>query len=127
MHIDFKSTLAFAVNIDHAEKLAQAFRDGGIDAAVITSKTGLHERRDILAAFTRREIPVLVNCGILTEGTDVPSIDCLLMARPTRSRILYQQMLGRGMRLYPGKTLCYVLDFVDNCTKNAPVTGKLKS
>ena len=55
---------------------------------------------------------MLVNCGIFTEGTDIPNIDCILLARPTRSRNLIVQMIGRGMRLSPGKKDCHVIDMV---------------
>lgn len=52
--------------------------------------------------------------AILTEGTDIPCVDCILLARPTRSATLFQQMFGRGLRLFPGKENCLVIDFVDN-------------
>lgn len=55
---------------------------------------------------------MLVNCGIFTEGTDIPNIDCILLARPTRSRNLIVQMIGRGMRLSPGKKDCHVIDMI---------------
>src|SRR5262249_54123165 len=58
------------------------------------------------------EFPVLLNCGVFTEGTDMPNIDCVLLARPTKSRNLLVQMIGRGMRLYPGKTDCHIIDMV---------------
>lgn len=51
----------------------------------------------------------------------IPLVDCIVMARPTRSQVLYQQMIGRGIRLSPGKSSCLLIDFVDNCTKNSPV------
>lgn len=53
----------------------------------------------------------------MTEGTDIPRIDCILMARPTKSSVLFQQMFGRGMRLFPEKKDCLVIDFVDNFSK----------
>lgn len=59
---------------------------------------------------------------VYTEGTDIPTTDCIIMARPTKSSVLYQQMLGRGLRLYPGKTDCLVLDMVDNCGRNTVLT-----
>ena len=61
---------------------------------------------------------VFISLGILTEGTDIPIIDCILMARPTKSTVLFQQMFGRGVRLYPGKKDCLVIDFVDNFSKS---------
>jgi superfamily II DNA or RNA helicase len=101
-----KSTLVFAVNVQHIQSLVEVFRRAGIDARGVHGKTPGHERRATLEAFRKQEFPVLVNCALVTEGVDIPPIDCLMMARPTRSDVLLQQMLGRGMRIHPGK-LCY--------------------
>ena len=65
---------------------------------------------------------MLVNCGIFTEGTDIPNIDCILLARPTRSRNLLVQMIGRGMRLSPGKTDCHVIDMIASVKTHGVVT-----
>ncbi|CAO3635437.1 unnamed protein product [Mucor hiemalis] len=109
-----KSTLVFAVDIDHTIKLCNAFLDVEINASFITSKTPVLTRHEILDDFRKGKIPVLVNCAILTEGTDIPCIDCILLARPTKSNTLFQQMFGRGLRRYEGKENCLVIDFVDN-------------
>ncbi|KAI9323471.1 P-loop containing nucleoside triphosphate hydrolase protein [Dichotomocladium elegans] len=108
-----RSTVVFAVDIAHTLTLCNRFRENGIDAEYITGKTPTHLRAEILERFRNREFPVLVNCGILTEGTDIPGIDCVLMARPTKSHGLYQQMLGRGLRLHPGKDDCLLIEFTD--------------
>ncbi|KAF9348802.1 hypothetical protein BGX26_012813 [Mortierella sp. AD094] len=108
-----KSTVVFAVDIEHLETLAEVFRKYGYDARGLSSKTSDEDRAQLLKDFRERKFPVIVNCGILTEGTDIPAIDSIIMARPTKSNVLFQQMLGRGMRLYPGKEDCLVLDFVD--------------
>jgi hypothetical protein len=71
------------------------------------------ERRDKLQAFTAGELPVLTNCNLLTEGFDEPAIEAVLMAKPTKSNVVYTQAVGRGTRLYPGKSECLVLDFCD--------------
>lgn len=107
-----KSTLVFCVDINHVASLTSAFRKYGIDAHYITGSTKKRERGERLEAFKNREFPVLVNCGVFTEGTDMPNIDCVLLARPTKSRNLLVQMIGRGMRLYPGKANCHVIDMV---------------
>lgn len=60
---------------------------------------------------------MITNCQILTEGFDEPSISCILMARPTASRVLYTQCLGRGLRLAPGKEDCLIIDFTDRDNK----------
>jgi ATP-dependent helicase IRC3 len=92
--------------------LTNAFREFGIDAQFVTSDTPKVERSARLDSFKRGEFPVLVNCGVFTEGTDIPNIDCVLLARPTKSRNLLVQMIGRGMRLHPGKKDCHIIDMV---------------
>ncbi|RIA90217.1 P-loop containing nucleoside triphosphate hydrolase protein [Glomus cerebriforme] len=112
-----KSTLVFGVDISHVESLTTMFRKRGLDARGISSKTKPHIRAETLKDFKERRFPVLVNCGILTEGTDIPNIDCVIMSRPTKSPVLFQQMIGRGMRLSPEKEDCLVLDFIDSYSK----------
>ncbi|KAG2176795.1 hypothetical protein INT44_007459 [Umbelopsis vinacea] len=114
---DRKSTLVFAVDMEHTLSLCNAFRARNVEARFITSKSSPVERQEALQAFRNGECPVLVNCGILTEGTDIPRIDCILMARPTKSSTLFQQMFGRGMRLHSSKKDCLVIDFVDNFSR----------
>jgi ATP-dependent helicase IRC3 len=109
-----KSTLVFAVDIAHTVQLCNTFLVAGINASFITSKTPDLTRFQILEDFRKGKIPVLVNCAILTEGTDIPCVDCILLARPTRSNTLFQQMFGRGLRLFPGKEDCLLIDFVDS-------------
>ncbi|TPX36118.1 hypothetical protein SmJEL517_g01595 [Synchytrium microbalum] len=111
-----KATLVFATDVMHTMALVQRFRDHGIDARAVSSSTKAHERSTIISAFREGGFPVLVNCGILTEGADFPIIDSILLARPTRSAGLLLQMLGRGLRTHPDKTDCLVLDFVDTTT-----------
>ncbi|BFZ59414.1 Putative ATP-dependent helicase IRC3 [Saitoella coloradoensis] len=107
-----KSTIVFCVDLAHVTDLTNTFRKHGIDARFVTNKTPVKERRQLIESFRRNEFSVLVNCGIFTEGTDIPNIDCVLLARPTKSRNLLVQMIGRGMRLSPGKTDCHVIDMV---------------
>lgn len=107
-----KSTLVFCVDLAHLSALTGEFRQHGIDARAITGETAKMKRSERLDAFRNGEYPVLLNCGVFTEGTDIPNIDCVLLARPTRSRNLLVQMIGRGMRLHPGKANCHVIDMV---------------
>lgn len=107
-----KSTLAFCVDLEHVSGLTNTFRAHGIDARFVTGDTPKAERSARLDAFRSWEFPVLVNCGVFTEGTDIPNIDCVLLARPTKSRNLLVQMIGRGMRLHPGKVDCHIIDMV---------------
>lgn len=109
---DRKSTLVFCVDLAHVAGLTQKFRQYGLDARFVTGDTHKVTRGEILDAFKRGEFPVLLNCGVFTEGTDIPNIDCVILARPTRSRNLLVQMIGRGMRLHKGKENCHVMDMV---------------
>jgi len=109
---DRQSTIVFCVDLAHLDRLTNAFRLHGVDARFVTGDTPRKIRSERLDAFKAREFPVLLNCGVFTEGTDIPNIDCVLLARPTRSRNLLVQMIGRGMRLYPGKENCHIIDMV---------------
>lgn len=106
------STLVFCVDLNHVASLTACFREHGVDARFITSETPKQTRAQRLDAFKNCEYPILLNCGIFTEGTDIPNIDCVMLARPTKSRNLLVQMIGRGMRLFPGKKNCHVIDMV---------------
>ena len=107
-----KSTLVFCVDLAHVAGLTNKFREHGIEAQRVTGNTPKQERSSRLDSFRKGEFPVLVNCGVFTEGTDIPNIDCVLLARPTKSRNLLVQMIGRGMRLHPGKKNCHIIDMV---------------
>lgn len=109
---DRKSTIVFCVDLSHVASLTATFRQHGIDARFVTSDTHCQVRQERLEAFKAGEFPVLLNCGIFTEGTDIPNIDCVLLARPTKSRNLLVQMIGRGLRKHAGKGNCHVIDMV---------------
>lgn len=120
-----KSTIVFCVDLAHLRDLAAMFRDHGVDARVITGSTPKQVRSERLDAFKAQEFPVLLNCGIFIEGTDIPNVDCVLLARPTKSRNLLIQMIGRGMRLHPGKTNCHVIDMVASLETGVVTTPTL--
>jgi ATP-dependent helicase IRC3 len=120
-----KSTLVFCVDLAHVASLTKTFRQYGVDARFVTGDTPTRERSERLNAFRKGEFPVLINCGVFTEGTDVPNIDCILLARPTRSRSLLIQMIGRGMRLYPGKENCHIIDMVSALSTGIVTTPTL--
>ncbi|WP_051663457.1 DEAD/DEAH box helicase [Alicyclobacillus macrosporangiidus] len=113
-HAQDRLTIAFCVSVEHAEALAATFEAAGIKAETVTGAMPKDERRATLDAFSRGEVRVVCNYGVLTEGFDRPEVSCLIMARPTTSHGLYTQMIGRGLRLAPhvGKTDCLVLDVV---------------
>lgn len=113
-HAPDKRAVAFCVDVQHSLDLAEAFNHAGIKAAAVYGDMEKDARREILRAFKAGKIQILTNCNILTEGFDCPEIECLLMARPTKSQSLFIQMVGRGTRLYPGKEFCLVIDFCDS-------------
>lgn len=95
--------VAFCSSIDHAKDLCKEFKKNNILSECISGQNTKQERKKILQNFKNGEIQVLCNCNLLTEGFDEPSIECLIMAKPTISKGLYIQMIGRGARLFPGK------------------------
>ncbi|KAG1749940.1 P-loop containing nucleoside triphosphate hydrolase protein [Suillus paluster] len=120
-----QSTLVFCVNIAHVRALTKAFQGFGVAARYLHSGTPAAERHALINAFKTGQYPVLVNCAILTEGADIPNIDCVIVARPTRSRNVFAQMIGRGMRQSPstGKLDCHIIDFVDSTNRVAGVVS----
>lgn len=122
---DRKSTLVFCVDLAHVAGLTRKFREHGFDARFITGDTPKVERSETLEAFKKGKFPVLVNCGVFTEGTDIPNIDSIVLARPTRSRNLLVQMIGRGMRLHPGKKNCHIIDLVSSLETGIVTTPTL--
>ena len=122
---DRRSTLVFCVDLAHVSDLTSTFRRHGIDARFITGDTHKNIRHERLDAFKNCEFPVLLNCGVFTEGTDIPNVDCILLARPTKSRNLLVQMIGRGMRLHAEKTNCHVIDMVASLEAGVVTTPTL--
>ena len=122
---DRKSTIVFCVDLAHLTSLTAAFHAHGVDARFITGDTPKQVRGERLDAFKDGSFPVLLNCGVFTEGTDIPNIDCVLLARPTKSRNLLVQMIGRGMRLHPNKINCHVIDMVASLTGGIVTTPTL--
>ncbi|HEY3352025.1 MAG TPA: DEAD/DEAH box helicase [Polyangia bacterium] len=111
--------VAFCADVAHARSVAATFRDASIRAAAVYGAMPLAERRDTLARFHAGALDVVTNCNVLTEGFDEPRVDCIIMARPTRSLLLYAQMIGRGTRLAPRKDHLLVIDVVDNSRKHS--------
>ena len=120
-HGQDRKMIVFACDVAHAHALAQEFEDHGFRAAAVDGEMKEKEREKRLAQFKTGEIKLLVNCQVLTEGFDESSCEGVLFARPTQSTALYIQMLGRGLRLHPGKSDCLVLDMVGNADRHPPV------
>src|SRR5205823_6370589 len=113
-YTDGKRAACFCVSVDHAEQMAIAFEDAGVQSAVIKGSTPTDERTQIYEDFDEGKILVLCSVMVLTEGWDSPKCEVIIMARPTQSRGLYIQMFGRGLRLAPGEEECVLLDITDN-------------
>lgn len=107
-----RKSLIFTPTVAVAQAVAEELRALGLPCGFVSGETPLQERRATLAAFARGDLMALANCAVLTEGYDEPSVDCIVVARPTKSQALYVQMVGRGTRRYPGKHDCLVLDVV---------------
>lgn len=112
-----KRTVVFCASVKHAEQIAEMFREAGVKAASVSGGMKQSERKEFQDKFVNREIQVLCACDLLNEGWDCPETEVLFMARPTMSKVLYTQQLGRGMRLFEGKESLMVFDFVDNASQ----------
>lgn len=117
-----RRTLVFTPTVALAEDVRDEFARVGVRAGMVSGATPLDERRRILAAYSAGELDVLANCAVLTEGYDEPRTDCVVIARPTKSRALYTQMVGRGTRRHPDKDDCLVLDVVGASDTHSLVT-----
>lgn len=113
---DDRPTIVFCVTVDHAERLAALLNTvaGREVARHVDGAMAMDQRERNLLEFQRGTLPILTNVAVLTEGFDAPRCACIALARPTKSRALYTQMVGRGTRLSPetGKTDMLLLDFV---------------
>lgn len=121
-HAEDRKALVFWPTVALAEQGAAEFTRRGIAAAWLSGETEHRERQRILAALGTGEIAVVHNCGVLTEGFDEPTLGCVMIGRPTRSRGLYVQMVGRGTRRAPGKADCLVIDLVGMSAAHELVT-----
>ena len=120
-YVKSKRTVVFCASVKHAEQIAKLFQDAGVDALAVSGSMKTSERNEQLAKFANGDIKVLCACDLLNEGWDCPQTEVLFMARPTMSKVLYTQQLGRGMRNCDGKDYLMVFDFVDNASQyNAP-------
>jgi superfamily II DNA or RNA helicase len=120
-----RTTVAFCCTVQHAEHVAAAFSAAGIPAASVDGATPAAEREGRLADLASGKIKVLTNVAILTEGWDLPRCGAVILARPTQSRALYLQMVGRGLRTDAGKDDCLVLDHAGNTLRHGFVTDPI--
>ncbi|VEG47494.1 Type III restriction enzyme [Mycolicibacterium chitae] len=117
--------LVFACSVQHAQALSSLLRRRGRSSGCVLGTTRPATRRAIIERFRNNELSVLCNYGVLTTGFDAPSVRCVVVARPTTSNVLYEQMVGRGMRgpAFGGTEKCLIIDVEDNIRwRNRPAT-----
>jgi superfamily II DNA or RNA helicase/HKD family nuclease len=106
------TALGFCVSVAHARYMARVFTEHGVAAAAVWADTPDTERKQALADLSAGRLAIVFSVDLFNEGVDLPTVDTLLMLRPTDSPVLFMQQLGRGLRKSAGKTICTVLDFV---------------
>ena len=118
------SVLIFACDTKHALRIVYSLKSkvGEALAELVVSDSNVmsdKQRDERIAAFANGQIKYLVNVGVMTTGTNIPRIDCVVLLRPTKSKRLFMQIIGRGSRLWKegGKTDCLLLDFGGNCER----------
>ena len=108
----YKQGIVFCVNINHCKKLENMLNEQGITAKAVYGSNKSND--EIFEKYKNKEIQFLLSCQIISEGWDCPQTEVVVMARPTLSKVLYLQQIGRGVRNYHGKECLYVIDVVDN-------------
>ena len=114
-----RKTIVFATNIAHANHLEKEFLKNGVPAKAINchmTKVG-ESAKDAIEDFKHDAIKVLISVAMVVKGFDVPDVECLCIARPTKSLTLHVQMIGRGLRQYEGSRECLILDHTDNMVR----------
>jgi superfamily II DNA or RNA helicase len=110
-----RKTVIFATGVAHSIAIKDRFNAAEIPTCHIDGTTPKEDRDEVLSRFKRGDIKIIVNCQILTEGVDVPDVGCVVLARPTKSLVMYMQMVGRGMRVIEGKTDLILIDHAGAC------------
>jgi superfamily II DNA or RNA helicase len=129
-HVDNPATiraLGFCVSIEHAHFMAHHFVKHGVHAVAISGESAETDRRKALKDLAAGKIQVVFSVDLFNEGVDVPSVDTILMLRPTESPTLFMQQLGRGLRRFTGKSFCTVLDFVGTHRKEFRVDRRFRA
>jgi superfamily II DNA or RNA helicase len=116
--------IAFCVDIAHSKLVAEAFAKRGYRAAHLDGNTPRQQRRNLIAALGSGDIDLLSNCGLISEGLDVPDIVAAILLRPTKSLALYLQMVGRALRPAKSKDLAFILDHAGNVYRHGLPTAR---
>lgn len=112
------AAVAFCITVEHAEHMAREFNAAGIPSASVDGGMTRDARKATLDAFRDGRIQVLTSCDLISEGFDLPRIECAILVRPTRSLGLYLQQVGRALRPAPGKLRAVILDHVENTLRH---------
>lgn len=107
-----RGVMLFAASVEHANEICSYLPSD--QSAIITGSTDSKTRQQLIDAFRQQQLKFLVNISVLTTGFDAPHVDLIAILRPTESVSLYQQIAGRGLRLYPGKKDCLIIDYAAN-------------
>lgn len=121
-YVSGRRLLIFTPTVDLAYDVAKTLEQHGIKAGALDGGSSDEKRNLVLKRFENGDFSVLVNCALFTEGYDMGAIDAVMIARPTKSQLLYTQMVGRGTRIHPGKKECLVIDLVGATQDNRLVT-----
>lgn len=113
-----KRAIVFCVSIDHAKHVSEQFMQAGYAAGNIDGKMSSSERKYVVNSFRNGDLKILTSCDIISEGFDLPAIECAIMLRPTKSLALWIQQSGRALRPYPGKERAIILDHAGNCMRH---------
>ena len=113
--------IVFCAGVKHARNVALSFGQAKVPTEIILGETDADEREAIYQRFAAGETRIIVNVGVLTEGFDEPSVETIILARPTRSTLLYTQIVGRGTRLNESKAHCTVIDIADTTKGKKPL------
>jgi len=109
-HAERRRTVGFAVDVAHSVHITRELVKAGVRAEHLDGATKRDEREAILSRLASGETEFVCNCQVLTEGFDLPDLGCIVLVRPTKSLLLYRQMIGRGLRTAPDKKDCIILD-----------------
>lgn len=110
--LDALKGLAFCVSVAHANFMAEFFNRSGLPAVALTGSDSQAARAATVQKLSRGELKIICSCDVFNEGIDIPDANAILLLRPTQSPVIFQQQIGRGLRLAKGKDACLVLDFV---------------
>jgi len=126
-HAQGRKAICYAVNIHHSKAISETFNSAGIKAVHCDADTPDDLRAEAIRAFEDGITSILTNVGLWSIGVDIPCCDCIILARPTKSLILYRQQIGRGTRPFPGKSDLLVLDHSGNVLRHGFVNEEIEA